>query len=343
MQPRFQRFLDETRIVPDKGWKERLLGNKSSARLCLDLAYLGGQSLADILAGRVTDNDLDPKILKAYHLQYPDLSNHESLVDEIRKLSHDPERLRGLVSGLKGKVFEVDYHDYLDNGHLHSGFHAELSAKSNEPGVDMFIRDTHGNVVAAEQLKTSETSSGVIKEVHEHLQRYPQYNIVVIPKDQMHDALAAGLGGHVIAGNDTQAHLDHLTQSTIEHAEASGHLHLPAIGLCLLAGEAVILLYHGKPIQTQHFLKRGAKITAASLAAQICVHITSMSWLAIPVALGVRTGFDKYDIFKNLEGYLVNRKKWAETHLSDYLSKKPNCPTGAKILTIAHASPGALL
>jgi hypothetical protein len=318
MNPRFQDFLDETRIVPDKGWRERLLGNRSSMRLGLDLAYLGGQSLADVIAGRVTDNDLDPKILAAYHLQYPDLSNHESLVDEIKKLAHNPEQLRGLVSGLKGKVFEVDYRDYLNDGHLPSGFHAELSAKSNEPGIDMLIRDAHGNIHEAIQLKAAET----LQNVHEHLQRYPQYDVVVIPKDQMHDALAAGLGGHVVAGSDTQAHLDHLTQSTIDHVEISGHLHLPLIGLCLLAGEAVIILYRKKQFSVQHFLKRGTKITTASLAAQICVLITSTPWLAIPVALGVRAGFDKYDIFKNLEGYLINRKKWAETHLGNYHSKK---------------------
>jgi hypothetical protein len=318
MKQRFQRFLDETRIAPDKGWKQRLLGYKSSTRLGFDLAYLGGQSLADILAGRVTDNDLDPRILDAYRLQYPDLSNNKPLVDEIRSLAHDPDRLHGLVSGLKGKVFEVDYHNYLNNSHLPSGFHAELSAKPNEPGVDILIRDNHDNVIVAEQLKTSETPSGMLKEVHEHLQRYPQFDVVVIPKDQMHDALAAGLGRHVVAGNDTQAHLDHLTQSTIDLAESSGHLHLPEIGLCLLVGEAAILFYRGENFQAQHFIKRGAKITAASLVAQICVLITSMSWLVMPVALGVRAGFDKYDVFKNLEEYLIKRKTWVETHLRKY-------------------------
>lgn len=84
----------------------------------IDTAIIGGYSVEDILAGRVSEHDIDPQVLKAFHLQYP---NEESLVDLMRSNSGH-RQVEGIVNAVKGKLFEVEYVDHLNDGNLPHGF-----------------------------------------------------------------------------------------------------------------------------------------------------------------------------------------------------------------------------
>jgi hypothetical protein len=268
---------------------ERLKGNKSRY-LGLDMLYIGGQSMVDILGGAVKASDINPEVVNAYKLQYPDLAAHKDFVSEVQSLKGDPEAMRGLVSGVKGKLFEVKYCDYLNDGHLPIGDHAELASSANQPGYDLVIKNSHGHVDEEVQAKAYETLSGV----KEHLDKYPQYDVVVVPHDQVPDALRDHLHAQIQDGHFTNAQLNGETHGALDTVTQASHLHLPLVGYGLLAGEALILFFSRKPAPASHLATRAAKITASSLAGQLAAMLTHLNWAALPASLTARVLMDKF-------------------------------------------------
>jgi hypothetical protein len=245
------------------------LKTPQSRYLGLDMLYLEGQSILDIMNGNVSISDINPEIIKAYHLQYPDLSEHKNFVVEVQSFKSDPESIRGFVSGIKGKLFEVKYCDWLNDGHLPAGDHAELAASANQPGYDLVVKDSHGHVDEVIQAKAYDTLSGV----KEHLEKYPQYDVVVVPHEQVPEALRAGLHAHIQDGHYTNVQLDGETYGAVDAASQTAHLHLPIVGLGLLAGEAIILFFAHKPMPKEVFVKRAGKLAASGFAGQLAAMI----------------------------------------------------------------------
>lgn len=274
--------------------KEKLLERlktPQSRYLGLDMLYLEGQSILDIMNGHVAVSDINPEIIKAYHLQYPDLAEHKNFVAEVQSLKGDPEAVRGFVSGIKGKLFEVKYCDWLNQGHLPVGDHAELAVSANQPGYDLVIKDSHGHVDEVIQAKAYETLSGV----KEHLEKYPQYDVVVVPHDQVSEALQANFHAHIQDGHYTNVQLDGETHGAVDAASQVAHLHLPLVGLGLLAGEAVILFFAHKSMPKEAFVKRAAKITASSLTGQLVALVTHLNWAALPASISARILMSKFE------------------------------------------------
>lgn len=80
----------------------------------IDSAILAGVSISDILAGQVAESHVPPQVIEAFHDQYPQYG--ASFVEAIHRMSGDPDRIMGLVSGIKGKLFEIDYVEWLNHG-----------------------------------------------------------------------------------------------------------------------------------------------------------------------------------------------------------------------------------
>ena len=57
-------------------------------------------------------------ILSAYENAYPNLASEMPLKDAISSMESDDE-IRGFISGIKGKLFELKYVDYLNDSELH--------------------------------------------------------------------------------------------------------------------------------------------------------------------------------------------------------------------------------
>lgn len=265
------------------------LKTPQSRYLGLDMLYLEGQSILDILNGKVSISDINPEIIHAYQLQFPDMAAHKDFVTEVQSLKGDPDSIRGFVSGVKGKLFEVKYCDWLNQGHLPAGDHAELAASSTQPGYDLIIKDSHGHVDEVIQAKAYETLTGV----KEHLDKYPQYDVVVVPHDQVTDAIHAGLPAHFQDGHFTNAQLDGESHGAVDVASHAEHFHLPLMGLGLLAGEALILFILKKPMPQEVFAKRAAKLTISGLVGQGVAMLTQLNWAALPASLTTRVLMDK--------------------------------------------------
>jgi hypothetical protein len=128
-----------------------LLRRVVSSEDFLDCAVIGGMSVKDILTGKVAEWQIPSNVIEAFHAQYP--QHGASFVQAVNHLANDPDKLMGLVNGVKGKLFELDYSEWLNHGHLPEGWTAELAHHANNPGWDVVIHDAHGHVDQLLQLK----------------------------------------------------------------------------------------------------------------------------------------------------------------------------------------------
>jgi len=146
----------------------------------LDLLVVGGVTLSQALRepASVPDN-----VQQAFALAYPDLAKTENFSGAVERMSSD--ELVGLVSGVKGKLFELELVDHLNNGGLPDGYHAEIAGSATQPGWDIRVLDEHGQVSELLQAKATESA----QYVQEALQRYP--DIDVTTTTEVHSQLVA--------------------------------------------------------------------------------------------------------------------------------------------------------
>ena len=138
----------------------------------------------------------------------------------------------GLVNGVKGKLFELDYANWLNHGNLPHGFTAELAHHANNPGWDVVIHDGHGHIDQLLQMKATDS----ISYVHEAIAAHPDIPVVVPHElyEKMldhHDAL-----GHILDGHELLNHLTGGVSDAADHAAAAGTEHFPIIGPALVIG-----------------------------------------------------------------------------------------------------------
>jgi len=79
-----------------------LLRRAASSEDVADTAVIGGVALADVVAGKIAEAQIPPNVIEAFHAQYPQYGT--SFIEAVQRLSKDPEKLSGLVNGVKGKV-----------------------------------------------------------------------------------------------------------------------------------------------------------------------------------------------------------------------------------------------
>jgi hypothetical protein len=218
-----------------------LFQRKISAGDFTDVAVLGGYSVADILAGQVHEADIDPDVIRAFHLQYP---NAREFTDFVRSHAGDDEALAGIISGVKGKLFEIEYVEWLNHGHLPAGVVAELASSSTQEGWDVVIKDSGGHVLEHLQLKATE-SLAYIKEA---LAAHPEIDVVAT--HEIFDHLdGSGIADHVTAAEFSNGPLTEHVHDQIQAAELTPEFHFPLIAFGIIA------------LQTYRSHKRG-EITA---------------------------------------------------------------------------------
>ncbi len=90
-------------------------------------------------------------------------------------------------------MFELSYAEYLNDGHLPEGFHAELASSANQPGWDIAIVDEEGQIAEALQLKAAESADYI----SHALERYPYIDVVTTEEVYSH-ATMGDMAEHVI-------------------------------------------------------------------------------------------------------------------------------------------------
>jgi hypothetical protein len=130
--------------------------NMGRRDLLLDTIAVGGGTLADYASGAAA---VPPEVEQAFEMAYPDLATHETFAEAVRDM--DTAELEGLASGVKGKLFEIQYADYLNDGHLPDGYVASLADSATQPGWDIQITGPDGAMSEVIQAKATDSASYV--------------------------------------------------------------------------------------------------------------------------------------------------------------------------------------
>jgi hypothetical protein len=267
-----------------------LLRRAASPEDFVDSAVLGGVSVAGVVAGNIAESQIPANVTEAFHAQYPHFGS--SFVEAVQHLSDDPERLMGLVNGVKGKLFELDYLEWLNQGHLPAGMVADLAHSANNPGWDIVIHDAEGHIDHLLQLKATNS----ISYVHEAIAAHPDVDVVVTHELYQrladdHSALA-----HLLDGHEALAQVNGHIADAVGHVEAAGAAeHLPIVGPALVVCLASLLSYQeyrtGRVSVAEALRNVGERGVLAILAtgAGWFVHLAAHSNLAaLPATVSVR-------------------------------------------------------
>ncbi len=263
---------------------EKLLRDIDSAQArrrkdeLLDLLVVGGITLAQAARDPAS---VPAEVEQAFQLAYPGLSQTESFSEAVDRMSSD--QLIGLVSGVKGKLFELELVDHLNSGGLPAGSEATMAESATQPGWDIQITDASGQVSELLQAKATES----VQYVREALERYP--GIDVSTTSEVHaQLLALGLAQNVHNSGISEA----LLQAKVEAATQAGSafdasdlvpssVGLAVIALSVFMGNGASLREKGAAFGT-----RSARAGASGIAGKLVLVATQTWWLGLIAGVG---------------------------------------------------------
>ncbi len=241
----------------------------------LDLLVVAGVTLSQVLRDPAS---VPENVQKAFALAYPDLAQTQTFSDAVARMSSD--ELVGLVSGVKGKLFELELVDHLNSGGLPDGYHAEIAGSATQPGWDILVLDEHGQVSELLQAKATES----VQYVQEALQRYP--DIDVTTTTEVHAQLTAlGLAENVhgsgISEAALQAKVDAAAAAHSNAAFDASDFVPSSIGLAVIA--LSVFMKKGASLREkgEHFGQRSAKAGVSAGVGKVALVATQTWWIAL--------------------------------------------------------------
>lgn len=244
----------------------------------LDLLLIGGVSLTDMLRD---PSNVPPEVEQAFRLAYPGLASNETFSHAIGRM--DAGELVGFVSGVKGKLFEIELVDQMNRGGLPDGYHAEMATSATQPGWDLRVTGPDGQLADLLQAKATESADYV----QQALVRYPDIDITTT--SEVHAQMVArGLSEHVHNSGISEASL----QAKVEAAAHGAHgfdlgdlapssIALGVVALSVFMGKRGSLREMGSEFGTR--VGRGAVSGAGAKAVMIA---TQTWWLGLIVGVG---------------------------------------------------------
>jgi hypothetical protein len=266
----------------------------------LDLLVVGGITLAQAVRN---PTGIPPEIERAFDLAYPGLTQTESFADAVNRMSSD--QLTGLVAGVKGKLFEIELVDHLENGGLPDGFHAAIAGSATQAGWDIQITDAQGQVSEVLQAKATESASYV----KEALERYP--SIDVTTTSEVHGQLVAmGLAQDVHNSGISEAVLEAKVEAATHGGAAfdASDLVPSSIGLAVIALSVFMNKDGTLREKGAAFGSRSGKAGVSSAAGKLVMVATQTWWLGLIAGVGsswlASRGHGKREQYEALRGAL---------------------------------------
>ncbi len=247
----------------------------------LDLLVVGGVTLSQVLRDPAA---VPENVQQAFALAHPGLAQTETFSDAVARMSGDG--LVGLVSSVKGKLFELELVDHLNSGGLPDGYHAEIAGSAIQPGWDIRVLDENGQVSELLQAKATESA----QYVQEALQRYP--DIDVTTTTEVHAQLVAlSLAENVHDSGISEAVL----QAKVE-AAAQGDAVFDAsdlvpssIGLAVIALSVFMKKDASLRERGEQLGQRSAKAGVSASMGKVAMALTQTWWIGL--IGGVATGW----------------------------------------------------
>ena len=252
----------------------------TSEKLCnhrkLDSLAVGGDILRDVL-----NNGASPEVKAAFAAAYPQEAQHVSFEDAVRSIPDD--HLLGLISSVKGKLFEMKYAGYLNDGNLPDGYYAELAHSATQPGWDISIHGADRHIASLLQLKATDS----IEYVQHALDRYPDIDIVTT--EEVYSRLVMnGAADHVMHSGMTNSDITHAVSDSVDNTAIHMHWHPPVISLALIAFTAYTLEDADAYGKARHFGDRSGKSYLAYLIGGGVASLTQTWWLGMLAGIGSR-------------------------------------------------------
>ncbi len=283
----------EVRALQNKLKREGLLSTQRSAALnakiqrlqrarrkseLMDILTIGGVSLASAAhsPANVPDN-----IEEAFARAYPGLASKGETFGEAAGRMSSME-LPGLVNGVKGKLFELELVNQLNEESLPDGFGASLADSATQPGYDIVVTDDAGRVVDVLSAKATDS----VDYVKAALERYP--DIQVTTTSEIHAQLVSiGMAEGVVSSGLADADL----QSAVEAAATGDEGPLQALapsmlGLAVIALSAFLDKSVSLEVRAADFGQRTAKVGLASAVAKGAMAATGFWWLGFAAGVG---------------------------------------------------------
>jgi len=277
--------------IENQGGYYRELNRRSTT---VDSIVLGGETLATLLAaGMISD-----EIINAYEAAYPDLSDSISFEDKVRDL--DDEALTGFISGVKGKLFEQKYVEYLNNGNLPDGYAAVLAESATQPGWDIAIEGENGEIASVLQAKATDS----VSYVQDALEKYP--NIDVVTTDEVYSHLVmSGISENITNGSISNADLVDALGDAVDASELTMDYTPPMFALAFIAftsyKDESLTLYE----KARSAGDRSGKTYLSYLVGGDVAAITNTWWLGVLGSVSSRilsdSGNKKYEMYEKLK------------------------------------------
>lgn len=191
--------------------------------------------------------------------------------------------MRGFVSGVKGKLFELRYVDHLNDGNLPKGFTAEIAQSPVNPGWDIAIMGPDGATKDTIQAKATES----VAYVKEALKEHPQIDVVTT-SEVYSQLLMQGLAEGVINSGVTEDGLGVIVEGSVDDVTMTIDWVPSVVPLALIAfstyNEEALSEYE----QSRRFGERASKSYLAYLAGGTIAVATQTWWIGVIGGMGSR-------------------------------------------------------
>lgn len=288
--------LEEMRQRIEKQGKRyrQLVINRMDNHRLVDTMSVGG----DLLANIIRTGHVPTDVTAAYAAAYPGLAFRKSFAEAVE--SYDGQELTGFISGVKGKLFEMKYVDYLNSGNLPDGYSAHLAASPFQPGWDIGVTGPDGHMAQVIQMKATDS----VDYVRHALDRYP--DIDVVTTDEVYSSLvlngaADSATNSGIADADLTCHVEHVVENATYHMDWTP----PIISLALIAFTSYSLKDADIYAKARCFGNRAGKSYLTYLFAGCVMAVTQAWWLGLLAGIGTRyaaaKGRGRREMYKELE------------------------------------------
>lgn len=296
--------LEELRLDIEKQGRRyrQLVVTRMENHRLVDSISVGGDLLADIMR----TGNVPAEVAAAYSAAYPGLAFRKSFTDAVE--SYDGRELTGFISGVKGKLFEMKYVDYLNSGNLPEGYSARLASSPFQPGWDIGVTGPDGHLAQVIQMKATDS----VAYVRNALDRYP--DIDVVTTDEVYSSLllngaADSVANSGIADADLTSHVEHAVENATYHMDWTP----PVISLALIAFTSYNLKDADAYEKARCFGDRAGKTYLSYLFAGCVLAATQTWWLGLLAGIGARCaaakGRGSREIFKELERIRESNRK----------------------------------
>ena len=277
------------RIENQGGHYRELNGNKAT----VDSIFIGSETLASLLSA----STIPDEIINAYKAAYPKLSETISFQGKVRELEGDS--LTGFLSGVKGKLFEQKYVEYLNDENLPDGYSANIAESTTQPGWDIAIKGDNGEIASVLQAKATYS----LDYVQEALEKYPSIDVVTTDEVYSH-LVMSGISENITNGLIPNIELENALDDAVDSSELTMDYAPPLFALAFIAFTS----YKDKSLtlfeRARSAGDRTGKTYLSYLIGGGIAAITNTWWLGVVGSVGSRLlsegGNRKFEVYKKL-------------------------------------------